>query len=91
MKVLPYRLYDGVLLDEFDINVGERNHIMRLTSLNYNQFSSKVFRRMTQYARYASGFTKKHPESYRSVTDLCFSFDVTVCVVPFWDAASFIC
>jgi hypothetical protein len=54
MKVIPRRLYDRVLLDELDINISERNSIIRLMPLTHNQFSAEVFRSMIQYAWYAS-------------------------------------
>jgi hypothetical protein len=48
MKVIPRRLYDRVLLDELDINMSERNNIIRLMSLTHNQLSSEIFRPMIQ-------------------------------------------
>jgi hypothetical protein len=91
MKVIPRRLYDHVLLDELDINISERNNIIRLTSLNHNQLSSEVFRQMIQYAWYASGYTDNHPGAFKTVTEVCFSFDAAICSTPSCDAAPFIC
>jgi hypothetical protein len=91
MKVIPRRLYDCVLLDELDINISERNNIIRLTSLNHNQLSSEVFCGIIQYVWYASGYTNKHPGSFKTVTEVCFSFDATICAAPCCDASPFIC
>ena len=55
MKVIPRRIYDRVMLNELDVNMSERNNIIRLASLNYNQLFSESFRRMIQYAWYARG------------------------------------
>ena len=41
---------DRMLLDELDINISERNNIIRLMSLTHNQLSAEVFRPMIQYA-----------------------------------------
>lgn len=91
MKVIPRRLYDRVLLDELDINMSERNNIIRLMSLTHNQLSAKVFRPMIQYAWYASCYTDKHPGSFETVGKVCFSFDVSICAARSCDAAPFIC
>ena len=91
MKVIPRRLYDRVLLDELDINMSERNNIIRLMSLTHNQLCSEVFRPMIQYAWYASGYTDNHPGPFKTVPDVCFSFDSTICAVSPCDAAPFIC
>jgi hypothetical protein len=91
MKVIPRRLYDRVLLDELYINISERNNIIRLVSLTHNQLSSEVFRRMIQYAWYASGYTDNHPGSFKTVSEVCFSFDATVCAMSSCDVVPFIC
>ncbi|CAF1080655.1 unnamed protein product [Adineta ricciae] len=91
MKVIPRRIYDRVMLDELDINMSDRNNIIRLTSLNHNQLLSERFRRMIQYAWYASGYTDTHPGPFETVADVCFSLDVATCVVPTCDAGPFIC
>ena len=91
MKVIPRRLYDCLLLDELDINMSERNNIIRLMSLTHNQLSAKVFHPMIQYAGYASGYTDIHPGSLKTVSEVCFSFDAPICAAPSCDAAPFIC
>jgi len=90
MKVIPRRLYDRVLLYELDINISERNNIIRLMSLTHNQLSAEVFRPMIQYTWYASGYIDNHPGSFKTVVEVCFSFDATICVAPSCDAATFI-
>ena len=90
MKVIPRRLFDQVLLDELDINISERNNIIRLTSLTHNQLSAEVFPKMIQYAWYTSGYTDDHPGSFKTVAEMCFSFDATICAVSSCDASPFI-
>ncbi|CAF1285980.1 unnamed protein product, partial [Didymodactylos carnosus] len=69
MKVIRRRIYDRVMLDEHDINMSERNNSIRLTSLNHNQLSSESFRRMIQYAWYASRYTDAHPGPFKTVVE----------------------
>jgi len=91
MKVIPRQMYDRVMLDELDINMSERNNIIRLTSLNHNQLSSETFRRMIKYAWYASGYTDTHLGPFKTVVEVCFSFDIATCAAPSCNAGSFIC
>ena len=60
-------------------------------SLTHNQLCSEVFRPMIQYAWYASGYTDNHPGPFKTVPDVCFSFDSTICAVSPCDEAPFIC
>ena len=78
MKVIYRRLYDCVLLDELDINMSERDNIIRLMSLTPNQLSANVFHPMIQCAWYASGYTDKHSGSFKTVGEVCFSFDASI-------------
>lgn len=72
MEAIPRRLFDRVLLDELDVNISELNNIICLTPLTHNQLSSKIFRKMTQYSWYASGYTNNHPEAFKTVTEVRF-------------------
>jgi hypothetical protein len=85
MRVIPRRLYNRVLLDELDINISERNNIIRLMSLTHNQLSSEVFHRMIQYPWYTSGYTENHQGSFKTVSEVCFSFDATICAMSSCD------
>jgi hypothetical protein len=93
--VQPTITLDGHLLSpiyyELDINMSERNNIIRLTSLNHNQLSSETFRRMIKYAWYASGYTDTHLGPFKTVVEVCFSFDIATCAAPSCNAGSFIC
>jgi hypothetical protein len=91
MKVILRWLYERVLLNELDINMSERNNIIRLMSFTHNQLSAKVFRPMIRYAWYASDYTDNRPKSFRTVDDVCFSFDATINAATSYDAAPFIC
>lgn len=91
MKLIPRRSSDRVLLDEIDINMSERNNVIRLMSLTHNQLFAKVFHSMIRYAWYASGYTDHHPGSFKTVVGVCFSFDATTCAPPSCDTGPLIC
>jgi hypothetical protein len=91
MKVIPRRLYDRVPFDELDINISERNNIIRFMSLTHNQLSSEVFHPMIQYAWYASGYADIHPGPFKTLAEMCFSFNTTIFATPSCNAAPFIC
>lgn len=91
MKVIPRWTYDRVMLNELDMNMNERNNIIRLISLNHDQLSSETFRRIIQYAWYASGYTDTDSRPFKTGAEICFSLDVSMCVVSSCDAATFIC
>ena len=57
-KAIARRAYDRVRLDDININMSERNNILRLQSLIHNQMSSPIFVPMITYAWYASGYSK---------------------------------
>ena len=73
MKVISCRLYHRVLLDGLGINMSEQNSIIWPMSLTHTQLSATVFRPMIQYTWYASNYIDKHPGSFKTVGEVCFS------------------
>ena len=51
----------------------------------------KSFVEWIQYAWYSSGYTNNHPGSFKTVSEVCFSIDDTMCSMPSCDACPFIC
>lgn len=72
MKTLIKRFYHHVALEQLDINLHERNNIIKLVSLVHNQLSSPVFHKMIQYSWFASGYTTINPSPFRNVLQVCF-------------------
>lgn len=72
MKILIKRLYHHVAIEQIDINLWERNNIIKLTSLVYNQLSSSKFNKMIQYSWYCSGYSKVNPSPFQNVLEVCF-------------------
>ena len=73
-KVIARRLSDHVRLHDYDINLGQRNNIIKMNSLIHNQMSSKIFTRMIQYAWFRSGYLINDPGPLENVKQVCFSF-----------------
>ena len=72
MKILIKRIYHHVAIEQIDINLWERNNIIKLTSLVHNQLSSRLFNDMIQYSWYCSGYTNLNPSPFQNVLQVCF-------------------
>ncbi len=72
MKNFIKRLYHHVALEQLDINLCERNNIIKLISLIHNQLSSPVFKKMIQYSWFASHYTSVNPSPFQNVLQVCF-------------------
>ena len=72
MKNFLETLYNGLSLDQIAINMAERNGIIKLVSLVYDQMSAPVFRKMVQYSWYASGLSVFDPSPFSNINDACF-------------------
>jgi hypothetical protein len=90
-KLIARKLYDYVRLHDIDINLAQRNNIIKMNSLIYNQLSSKSFNRMIQYAWYQSGYLQHDPGPFKNVKEVCFTFEHNSCSVNKCDETTFIC
>ena len=90
-KYIARRIFDRVQLDELDVNLNERNNIIRCQSLVYNQLCAPVFRQMLRYAWHASGYVAEHPGSFLSVKEVCFTFHNITCSGDCCESSPFIC
>jgi hypothetical protein len=66
------RFSDRVLLDDMDINLHQRNNIIKLQSLIHNQFSSPRFYNCFKYAWFKSGYTEIRPGPFKNPVEFCF-------------------
>ena len=78
-KAIARKVYDHIRLDNIDINISQRNNIIKLNSLINNQLSSKRFVPMIKYAWYKSGYIKDNPGAFQNVKQICFSFTDISC------------
>ena len=78
-KILIKRIYHHVAIEQIDVNLWERNNIIKLISLVHNQLSSRVFNDMIQYSWYCSGYTNLNPSPFQNVLQVCFLKVTSVC------------
>jgi len=64
-----------VLLLKSNINLHERNNIIKLQSLIHNQLSSPRYQNLFKYSWFKSGYTNKRPDEFEN--PVYFSFDET--------------
>ncbi|XP_025153861.1 uncharacterized protein LOC112588375 [Harpegnathos saltator] len=74
-KNFAKRFSDIVLLLESNINLHERNNIIKLQSLIHNQLSSPRYHNLFKYSWFKSGYTDERPEDFKNPVQ--FSFDET--------------
>ncbi|XP_025160400.1 uncharacterized protein LOC112589848 [Harpegnathos saltator] len=74
-KNFAKRFSDIVLLLESDINLHERNNIIKLQSLIHNQLSSPRYHNLFKYSWFKSGYTDERLEEFKNPVQ--FSFDET--------------
>lgn len=78
-KYLVRKMYHHVRLYDLDIRLSQRNNIIKLNSLVYNQLSSPKFYSMIKYAWYQSGYLLRSPGVFQNVQEICFSFQIHNC------------
>ena len=74
-KMIGRKLYEYVRLHCIDINLAQRNNIIKTNSLIRNQLSSKEFNAMIKYARYKFGYLTVYPGNFRDVKQICFTWN----------------
>lgn len=78
-KHIVRTIFDHVRLQNIDCNLSERNNIIKLTSLSYNQLCSKKFSMMNRYSWFKGGYLENNPGSYQNVEETCFRFQDCSC------------
>jgi hypothetical protein len=65
------RISDRVLLDGLDVNLYQRNNILKLQSLVHNQLTSTKFVNLFKYSWFASEYTDNHPGKFENPVEFC--------------------
>ena len=73
-KHIVRTIHDHVRLYDIDCNLSQRNNIIKLTSLCYNQMCSRKFIPMHRYSWFKGGYIEKNPGAYQNVEEVCFRF-----------------
>ncbi len=80
-KYIIRQIYGFARLYDLDINLAQRNNIIKMNSLAYNQLSSPKFNLMIRYSWYESGYIKQNPGIFKNVKEVCFSFKDSHCQI----------
>ena len=67
------------MLDGFEVNLKDRNNIIKLHWLIHNQLSSPRFGKMIKYSWYKSGYLSEHPGKFENTNDICFTLNEQTC------------
>ena len=79
MKIVIRRIYGRVALDQLNVQMSNRNSIIKLVSLVYSQMATSLFLQLVQYSWYTSAYVEAHPDNCSSVIEACFSFEFSLC------------
>ncbi len=78
-KLFARKIYERVSLDRLEINLKDRNNIIKMHSLIHNQLSSPRFYTMIKYSWFKSGYFTENPGKFKNVIETCFKFTEQVC------------
>ena len=78
-KQFVRRFSDQVLIDDLDVNLHQRNSIIKLQSLVHNQFSSPRFVDMFKYAWFKCGYVENRPPRFKNPVEFCFANNGSEC------------
>lgn len=80
-KYIIRQIFGFARLYDLDVNLAQRNNVIKMNSLAYNQLSSKKFNLMIRYSWYESGYIKQNPGVFQNVKEVCFSFKDSLCQI----------
>ena len=78
-KIFVRFIGDKIIIDNLDVNIKDRNNIIKMHSLIQNQLSSPKFHKMIQYAWYKCGYLSEHPGKFQNFKEICFNSALTKC------------
>lgn len=83
-KAIVKTFYDHVQLEEIDIDLYQRDNVLKLQSLVHNQLSSDKFIAMGLYAWYAAGLREDRPQHFCTPVEVMFPKDSgsSSCSIP---------
>ncbi|XP_071572277.1 uncharacterized protein [Temnothorax nylanderi] len=84
-KNFAKRFSDTVLLLESNINLHERNNIIKLQSLIHNQLSSPRYHNLFKYSWFKSGYTNERPEEFKNPVQFSLYDCSTTCDIEGYD------
>jgi hypothetical protein len=79
-----------MLLDQYDFKLHDRNNIIKMHSLIYNQLQAPIFEPMIRYSWYVCGYVTERAGKFLNANEILFDFSITTCDVSFCQNGSFI-
>ncbi|KAL1487471.1 hypothetical protein ABEB36_008988 [Hypothenemus hampei] len=70
---------DAVLLYNYDINLHERNNLIKLQSLVHNQLSSPRYTNLFKYSWFKSGYIEERPPEFENPVEYSFNTVASKC------------
>lgn len=89
-KEMAKRCYHRVSIDQLNIGLRNRDSVIKLQSLVYNQLSSPIFRPMISFAWSKCGYIPRQHSNFSNVIELCFSFEDNNCPIKHCQESPFI-
>jgi hypothetical protein len=80
-KNFAKKFSDTVLLLGYDINLHQRNNIIKLQSLIHNQLSSPRYKNLFKYSWFKSGYTTERPEEFENPVHFSFEASSQTCEI----------
>ncbi|KAE8739812.1 hypothetical protein FOCC_FOCC014680 [Frankliniella occidentalis] len=65
-------LSDFVLLNDLEVDLSNRNNIIKMQSLIYNQFCAPRYVNLFKYAWFKSGYVSERPDKFPNPVAFCF-------------------
>jgi hypothetical protein len=90
-KYFVKTMYNYVAIEGLNIELRLRNNIIKMHSLIYNQLQSPLFYRMFKNSWQKCGYYEETVETYDSVKNICFNFNIYNCNEINCKEMSFIC
>ena len=72
IKAFMRRVTDWIVTYSVDVQIYQRNSVIRLVSLTHKQFQSPRFQNMWKYSWYKAGYFDERPPEFQTPTQYCF-------------------
>lgn len=84
------RFTETVLIQNFPINLSQRNNIIKINAVIHNQFSAPAFKPLFEAAWERSGYETGGEKVFQNLNELCFTFNDSNCSVKNCKNLSFV-
>lgn len=70
---------DQAILHNYEVNLHQRDNIIKIQSLTHNQFSSPRFINLFKYSWHKSGYIEERPQHFINPVEFCFKLNNINC------------